>query len=180
MLEVNQANSNLVASGFLNNLANKVEAAMAPAHGFEDTLGNLVFTNYQALTGDIVLAIATQALEDVSTEKSLPASSSLIFEVNADNTIRGYLNDVEMVPSGCKADKTETSKACNTAVFISSIREKVMNQGSFPEMADACNTSELDLQIEIWKTIEFSKKEQTSDIIWLITLSQIIKIFLNL
>ena len=149
MLEVNNANANLVASGFLNNLANKVEGAMAPSHGFENTMGNLVFSNYQALTSDIVLAIATQALEDVSTEKALPASSSLIFEVGADNTIRGYLNDVEMIPSGCKADKTETSKACNATVFVSSIREKVMNQGSFPEMADACNTSEPDLQIEM-------------------------------
>ena len=146
MLQVNQANSNLVASGFLNNLVNKVGGAVARD---EDAETPLLFTNYQALTGDIVLAIASQALEDVKTEKALPASSSLIFEVNADNTIRGYLNDVEMVPSGCKADKTETSKACNTAVFISSIREKVMNQGSFPEMADACNTSEPDLQIEM-------------------------------
>ena len=113
MLEVNQANKNLVASGFLNNLVNKVAGAVATDENAE---APLAFTNYQALTGDIVLAIASQALEDVKTEKALPASSSLIFEVNADKTIRGYLNDVEMVPAGCKG-----AKSCTSDLFIAAL-----------------------------------------------------------
>ena len=113
MLEVNQANKNLVASGFLNNLVYKVAGAVATDENAE---APLAFTNYQALTGDIVLAIASQALEDVKTEKALPASSSLIFEVNADKTIRGYLNDVEMVPAGCKG-----AKSCTSDLFIAAL-----------------------------------------------------------
>ena len=141
MLQVNDANKQLVASGFLNNLANKVEGAVATDANDE---AHLVFTNYNALTGDIVLAIANQALEDVKTEKALPASSSLIFEVNADKTIRGYLNDEEMVPAGCKG-----AKSCTSDLFVAALRQKVQNGGSFPEMADACNTSEPDLMIEM-------------------------------
>ena len=141
MLQVNDANKQLVASGFLNNLANKVELAVATDSNDE---AHLVFTNYNALTGDIVLAIANQALEDVKTEKALPASSSLIFEVNADKTIRGYLNDEEMVPAGCKG-----AKSCTSDLFVAALRQKVQNGGSFPEMAVACDTSEPDLMIEM-------------------------------
>ena len=97
-----------------------------------------------------MLTIANQALEDVSTEKTLPASSSLFFEVNADKTIRGYLNDVEHVPAGCKG-----AKSCTTDLFIAAIHQKLSNGGSFPEMEDACSASEPDLQIEMWEMAEF-------------------------
>jgi len=100
--------------------------------------------NYQALTGDIVLSIANQALEDVKIDKALPASSSLIFEVNADKTIRGYLNDEEHVPAGCKG-----AKSCTSDLFIAALKQKVHNGGSFPEMEDACNVSDPNLQIEM-------------------------------
>ena len=103
----------------------------------EPTANPLSFTNYQALTSDIVLAIASQALEDVSTTATLPASSSLIFEVEADNTIRGFLNDVEYVPAGCK-----DAKACTTNLFTAAIKKKVPNAGTLSELADACKSSE--------------------------------------
>ncbi len=56
MIDVNQVNQNLVANGFLNNLVNKVELAVATE---ETAVNPLAFTNYQALTADIVFAIAS-------------------------------------------------------------------------------------------------------------------------
>ena len=113
---VNEAEGNLVASGFLAVLVDRVSFAVSKADGTHDL--PLALTNYRALTPDILLTIAGQSLELPSkeTEAQLPASSSLIFEIWNDQTVHGYLNDVEFVPAGCKKDEPCTADLFTTAI----------------------------------------------------------------
>jgi len=68
-----------------------------------------------------LLAIASQALQTgVDEKKSLPASSSLIFEIWADNTVHGYLNDVEFSPVGCPEDVP-----CTTDYFVDGLTARI-------------------------------------------------------
>lgn len=76
----------------------------------------LAFTNYQALTPEILLAVASASLQGVDTNKALPASSSLIFEVWEDLTVHGYLNDQEYTPAGCSAAAPCTAEAFKGAI----------------------------------------------------------------
>lgn len=68
--QVNQSESNLVASGFLQTLHDKVSLTAAAN---DEANQPLSFTNYQALTSDILLAIASQSLDAVKVDASLPA-----------------------------------------------------------------------------------------------------------
>ncbi len=50
----------------------------------------------------------------------MPASSSLIFEIWADKTVHGYLNDVEFSPVGCPEDVP-----CTTDYFIAGLTARI-------------------------------------------------------
>ena len=136
--QVNQSESNLVASGFLQTLHDKVSLTAAAN---DEANQPLSFTNYQALTSDILLAIASQSLDAVKVDASLPASSNLIFEVWGDHTVHGYLNDVEFTPAGC----TE-GQACTSDLFLAAIQAKI----GYTDLESACatTTSSSDLFID--------------------------------
>ena len=72
-------------------------ADRAPTHPHEL---QLAFSNYQTYTEDILLSIATATLQGVDST-SLPASSSIAYEIGNDGSVRAYLNDVEYTPVGC-------------------------------------------------------------------------------
>lgn len=63
----------------------------------------VVFFNYQTLTPDIlsVLALATLEPKMPDSMEHLPASSSIVFEVFKDGTIKGYKNDQPYTILGC-------------------------------------------------------------------------------
>lgn len=124
----NKDEGNLVASGFLSVLKNRVDIAIAKSESNADTLP-LSFTNYQALNADILLAIASQSLDNVTITESLPASSNLIFEVWADSTVHGYLNDAEFTPAGCTA-----GQACSAETFVAAIEAKI----GYTDLESAC------------------------------------------
>ena len=134
----NEAEGNLVASGFLSVLVDRVSLAVSETdaeNGPRDL--PLALANYQALTSDILLTIAGQALQLPSeeTEAQLPASSNLIFEIWNDQTVHGYLNDVEFVPSGCKKDEP-----CTADLFTTAIQAKILtNSGKEYESVLATN-----------------------------------------
>ena len=129
--QVNQSSENLVASGFLTTLKDRVNLGVQPKGEVGANEAPLAFTNYQSLTSDILLTIASQALEGVKTDAQLPASSSLIFEIGADKTVRGYLNDVEYVPAGCSSND-----ACTAELFVSAIEAKI----GYTDLETACAT----------------------------------------
>ena len=131
---MNESNSNLVASGFLSRLIENINLAGATGTMKPNDL-HLGFTNYQALNTDNLFTIATQVLEGVEFTSTLPASSSLIIEVDADETVRGYLNDVEYTPAGCVG-----VDACTSDVFLASIQSKI----TITDLADACASSSIE------------------------------------
>mmetsp|Transcript_10635 Transcript_10635/g.14334 ORF Transcript_10635/g.14334 Transcript_10635/m.14334 type:complete len:177 (+) Transcript_10635:661-1191(+) len=119
--KISESNGNLVSSAFLGNIRDKVNLASIKKQMGQNAIDlPLALTNYQALNSDILLTIAAQSLsEDVGTA-SLPASSSLIFEVWADGTVHGFLNDEEMTPVGCTADAP-----CTTDLFIAGLEAAI-------------------------------------------------------
>lgn len=62
--------------------------------------------------------------------KTLPASSSLFFEIWADKTVHGFLNDEELTPVGCTADV-----ACTTDLFVAGLKSKI----GLADVEAACN-----------------------------------------
>lgn len=129
----------MLSSAFLANIRDKVNLAVTKSENAADL--PLALTNYQALSEDILLAIAQQALTGVDTGRKLPASSSLIFEVGADQTIRGYLNDMEHVPVGCKPEAP-----CTADQFVAALNARILTD----DVAAACSASseESDLFIQ--------------------------------
>jgi len=119
VLSVSAANKNLVSSAFLTNLVNQVNLASVKQTGNAVELP-LAFSNYQALNSDVLLAIASQSLADDVGQKTLPASSQLFFEIWADNTVHGFLNDVELTPVGCTVNT-----ACTTEKFLAGLKAKI-------------------------------------------------------
>ena len=101
----------------------------------------LALTNYQALNVDILNTIAAQALSSDVIYEALPASSSLIFEIWADDTVHAYLNDEEATPVGCTADA-----ACTTDLFLAGLDGKELTD----DVESACNAQpeRQDLDIE--------------------------------
>ena len=98
----------------------------------------LAFTNYQALNTDILLTIASQAL-NINAEKmgSLPASSSLIFEVWGDQTVHGFLNDEHFRPVCGDSDKGP----CTAENFVAALQANI----GFSDLENACaDTAEAD------------------------------------
>ena len=73
--------------------------------------------------------IATATLQYVD-PVTLPASSSLVFEVDNSGTVRGYLNDREHPLVGCTADE-----ACTVDAFNAQL--KTLTQGN---AADVCRS----------------------------------------
>ena len=90
----------------------------------------LALTNYQALNSDVLTTIAAQALSSEVGYETLPASSSLIFEVWADDTVHAYLNDEEVTPAGCTADA-----ACTTDLFLAGLDAMELTD----DVESACN-----------------------------------------
>ena len=130
-LKISDSNKNLVSSNFLTNIRDKVNMVEGNKSENADDLP-LAFSNYQAFNSDILLAIASQALLDVDTTKQLPASSSLFFEIWADSTVHGYLNDEEATPVGCMANA-----ACTTDLFIAGLESKIGQT----DVQNACTAS---------------------------------------
>ena len=131
-LRANDESGSLLTSEFLQNIKSKVEMALKRGESEEENVSYLPlsYANYQALTSNNLLAIANQTLWGVNTEQALPDSSTLIFEVNHDGTIQGYLNDQEYTPKGCSA-----SGPCDATVFLDAIMKFV----AFPDVETACN-----------------------------------------
>ena len=128
-LDINERWDNLLASNFMTNLINKVEYAKSKAPSPDNN--HLVFSSYHALTVDIVLAIATQALEGVPIE-TLPASSTLVFEVSADHTVRGFLNNKEYTLAGCAGHSP-----CAADLFAAALSSKAINN----DVRATCDTT---------------------------------------
>jgi hypothetical protein len=86
--------NNLISSDFLGNISRLLDitqiANRYPDQPHELPLG---FTNYQTYTSDILLSIANATISDVAIE-TLPASSSIVFEIGNDGNIKAFLNDV--------------------------------------------------------------------------------------
>ena len=105
----------------MTNIVNRVNIALtysdSEANGTNDL--PLAMTNYQAFSPDILLAVASATLVDAPST-TLPASSSLLFEVGADKTIRGYLNDEEYSVVGC-----ENSEICSAELFIAALESAI-------------------------------------------------------
>ena len=62
------------------------------------------FYNFQTLNSDILNTFALATAKDVKKPElmeKLPASSSILFEMYADGSIKGYLNDEEFTLGGC-------------------------------------------------------------------------------
>lgn len=126
-LKANDYTAYLMTSEFLQNIKAKVDIALNKTENADDL--PLAYTNYQALNSNTLLAIASQSLEGVDRTKALPDSSTLIFEVNADGTIRGFLNDQEYTPMGCSA-----AQACQADTFVAGIMAYVAHA----DVASAC------------------------------------------
>ena len=63
------------------------------------------FYNFQTLNSDILNTFVLATAKDLkmpTTMETLPASSSIVFEMFADGTIKGYLNDEEYTLGGCE------------------------------------------------------------------------------
>ena len=131
VLRVSRKNNNLVSSAFLSNIRDKVNIAVAKSEGNSDDLP-LALTNYQALNEDVLLAIAQQSLQGVKDKHKLPASSSLIFEVGSDQSIRGYLNDMEHLPVGC-----QPKQPCTADLFLAAIEAAIQTS----DVGSACQVS---------------------------------------
>ena len=118
--KVNASEGNLVATGFLSVLLDRVNIAVSKTTNATDA--PLAFTNYAALTSDILLTVAGQSLDlpEKETEAQLPASSSLIFEIWNDQTVHGFLNDREFVPAGCSE-----GQPCTADLFTTAIQAKI-------------------------------------------------------
>ena len=129
VIETNEKTGNLVTSQFLQDLHAKVTIALK--NEADATKLPLAFTNYQALSSNILLTIASQTLSDVDVLKGLPDSSTLIFEVNGDSTIQGFLNDKEHTPYGCS-----TGQTCSAKTFLAAINGLVL----YSDVEAACAT----------------------------------------
>jgi len=138
--EISEKNGNLVSSGFISNLSDKVKMVKDSKQKNADDLP-LALTNYQALNSDVLNTIAAQALSSDVIFEALPASSSLIFEIWADDTVHAYLNDEEATPVGCKADAP-----CTTDLFLAGLDSKELTD----DVESACNAQpeKEDLDIE--------------------------------
>ena len=120
VINFDQENNALISSDFLGNISRLLDitqiANRYPDQPHELPLG---FTNYQTYTQDILLAIANAVIPDLDIE-TLPASSSLIFEIGNDGNIKAFLNDVEKTLSGCTA-----GQACSVTAFQQNINARV-------------------------------------------------------
>lgn len=116
--DVEQAH--VMTSEFLSKLDNIIDITVAANEQSQNDENPhelpLALNNFVTLTPDILLAFASATLQGVDTQSTLPASSSIAFEVGKDNSLRGYLNDVEHVPLGC----TE-GNICDVKVFKEAI-----------------------------------------------------------
>lgn len=129
----------MVVSGFLANIRDKVNIATDSQSDNGIDLP-LAFTNYQAFTSDILLAVASQTLVDVDTSSTLPASSNLIFEVGSDQSIRGWLNDVEYV-----VNCGETAAICTADNFVAALNASI----GYDDLEAACAGSSTDDKLDI-------------------------------
>ena len=84
----------------------------------------LAFVNYQTYTQDILLAIANATIGALEIE-TLPASSSLVFEISNDGNVRAFLNDVEKTLVGCSP-----GQACSVDKFNKNVKNLSQNVAS--------------------------------------------------
>ena len=138
-VEVSEQNANLVSSGFLTAVRDYVNLAVSTMESNAPDLP-LAFTNYQALNSDVLLAVARTAFADVDAMDTLPASSSVFFEVDKDKTVRGYLNDVEQVPAGCSA-----GEPCTTDLFVAGLDANIGYADQSALEAKCSGTEELNI-----------------------------------
>ena len=95
-------------NGLISNTFNKklLEILQIADESEANTMAKPVsFFNFQTLNSDILNAFALSTCENPKMPtfmETLPASSSIVFEVNKDGTIKGFLNDQEYDLGGCK------------------------------------------------------------------------------
>lgn len=98
-----------------------------------------MFFNFQTLTSDILntIALATGNNPQMPTSlETLPASSSIVFEVNKDGTIRALLNDEEYTLGGC----TEGTP-CQRSAFEQHLQDQV---SKISNITDYCKSTDVD------------------------------------
>ena len=127
----------LVSNAFNQKLLDIIRAGYAH-EGKNIAAHRAVFFNFQTLTPDILSAIALST-ENSSTQmptaqETLPASSSIVLEVNKDGTIRGYLNDEEYILGGCAG-----KEGCQLSDFENHLQANV---DKIPKITEYCKRSE--------------------------------------
>ena len=98
----------------------------------------VAFYNFQTLNSDILNTFALATAEDPKMPtfmETLPASSSMLFEVNKDGTIKGFLNDEEYDLGGCKP-----GVPCKRSDFENHLTEVVKKIPNVTEYCKATKT----------------------------------------
>ena len=102
---------NLVSGTFLKEMSDKLTDLKNGEGGKKSNAPTLatVFYNYQTMSADILNTIGRATFEEDSwartfgrsTAMVLPASSSLLVELNSDGTVKGKFNDTLITLRGC-------------------------------------------------------------------------------
>jgi hypothetical protein len=79
----------------------------------------IIYNSMQTLDTDIMFAFARSLTADKSWNDSMPAASSLIFELTKDGNVNGFLNDSQMTIEGCS-----DVSVCAVADFVKTLRSK--------------------------------------------------------
>ena len=88
------------------------------AEMFESPEDNVNYNTFQSLNTDILYAFASGIQADAK-NYYLPAASNLVFELNKDGQVFGFLNDSQMTIEGCP----DMSK-CAVEDFVKTLRAK--------------------------------------------------------
>ena len=135
-IDLEWTDDGLVSNAFNNKLLDIIrsgygrEASNTVAH-------QAVFFNFQTLTPDILAAIALatgNSTTEPTNQETLPASSSIVLEVNRDGTIRGLLNDEEYVLGGCTS-----GTPCQQTDFEDHLQTQV---DRIPDIKEYCKRTE--------------------------------------
>ena len=131
-IDLEQTDDGLISNAFNQKLLDIINSGYVGGTK-KSTAHRAVFFNFQTLTPDILAAIALSTGATVPTS-TLPASSSIVLEVNNDGTIRGLLNDEEYTLGGCTA-----GTPCQQEAFLSHLQTNV---DKIPDITEYCKRTE--------------------------------------
>jgi len=107
---VNQQDSNIVSTAFTSNLIGLLKTAqnLPDPHPAAEELNDISsekttgrFYSYVTLTSDQFFAIATSVLAGDFSNVPVPASSTIVFEVDSSNKVSAWFNDESFALAGC-------------------------------------------------------------------------------